>query len=178
MPYTSPATVVTGTTIATAWGNSVKAALDFLANPPACRVHNSATQSCPDAAATALTFNSERYDTDTMHSTSTNTSRITIKTAGLYAVGGGFVLATRGDYFQVAAQLRLNGTTTIASNSLSGNGAQNVFGHVTVHINYKFAVNDYVELLVYQDNSANVAVNSEVAPNYGPEFYATWIGLG
>lgn len=35
---------------------------------------------------TQLTFDSERWDTDGMHSTSTNTGRLTCVTSGLYLV--------------------------------------------------------------------------------------------
>ena len=36
----------------------------------------------------AVTFDTERFDTDTIHSTSTNTSRLTINTGGKYLIGG------------------------------------------------------------------------------------------
>jgi hypothetical protein len=47
-----------------------------------CRLFNSATQSIPNNTATAINYGSESFDTDNFHSTSTNTSRITIP-AGL-----------------------------------------------------------------------------------------------
>ena len=42
------------------------------------RVWNSTTQNISTATATAITWNSESYDTNSYHSTSTNTSRLTI----------------------------------------------------------------------------------------------------
>ena len=178
MPYTDPGAVTTGTTITSTWGNAVRNAEQFLANPPACRVYHNANQSVNDNTLTVMAFNSERYNTDTMHNTVTNNSRITIKTAGLYVVGfhGGFTAAN--DYSVAGAYLRLNGTTHIAVNSggRALTGSSNLY--VGVVTTYKFAVNDYVEIQVHQDNTTNVARNIETLANYSPEFWATWIGLG
>jgi hypothetical protein len=49
-----------------------------------CRVYNSGNQTISNATWTDLTFDSELYDTDTMHDTSSNTNRITFTTAGVY----------------------------------------------------------------------------------------------
>jgi hypothetical protein len=43
-----------------------------------CRVYNSTVQSIPNNTVTAVTFDSEFYDTDGIHSTSSNTSRFTV----------------------------------------------------------------------------------------------------
>jgi len=51
-----------------------------------CHLYKSGTQSINNSTDTALTWDSEQFDTDTFHSTSTNTSRITIPSgkAGKY----------------------------------------------------------------------------------------------
>ncbi len=56
----------------------------------ACSVFKSANQSINNNTFTAITFNSEDYDTDTFHDTSTNTSRITIPSGkgGKYLITG------------------------------------------------------------------------------------------
>jgi hypothetical protein len=54
-----------------------------LAVVPACLLVDY-SQSIPTGVDTALTFGSESFDTTSMHSTSSNTSRITIATAGIY----------------------------------------------------------------------------------------------
>ena len=48
------------------------------------RVYNNADLTIPTASWTNLTFNSEDFDTDTIHDTSTNTDRLICKTAGVY----------------------------------------------------------------------------------------------
>ena len=176
MPYTSPADVVTGTTISSAWGDSVKAATDYLANPPACRVFHNAAQSVTDNSQLILAFNSERYDTDSMHSTVTNNSRITINTAGLYVVTA-HVEFGAGTYDFASVAIRLNGATFIAIHDAPSTSG--IYGNSrSVSTVYKFGANDYVEVRVFQDNAAAAARNVNVAGNYSPEFAATWIGLG
>jgi len=48
------------------------------------RVYNSTTQSISNATNTKITFDTESYDTNSYHSTTTNTSRFTIPTTGYY----------------------------------------------------------------------------------------------
>ena len=48
------------------------------------RVYNDANISIPDNTETAVTFNTEEWDTDTIHDPSTNPERLTAKTAGKY----------------------------------------------------------------------------------------------
>jgi hypothetical protein len=147
-------------------------------NPPACRVYNSANISVNDNTVTLVTFNSERYDTDSMHSTSVDTSRITFTTAGLYLVAFNGQLPAANDYSVAGAYIRLNGTTYIAMNSggraLTGSSDLSI-GVTTV---YKFAAADFVEVLVHQDNTANTARNLQAVSNLSPELAATWIGVG
>lgn len=148
------------------------------ANPPACRVFHSVTQSILDATGAALLFDSERFDTDSMHSTVTNNSRITINTAGLYVLNATCQFPSAGDFLNCIIQLRVNGTTYIATVSNSGNGAVSTIMQLGCSAIYKFAVADYVETMVYQDNSAGTARVVDAAPNWSPEFSACWIGLG
>lgn len=179
MGYTSPAAVVSGAVISkTTFGDVVKADLDFLANPPACRVFNNANQSVTDATETTVTFNSERFDTDSMHSTVTNTGRITFNTAGLYVLAFCGLWTGAADYSLVYCGFRLNGGSTFIAldtrlpTTFSANFPMNLS---TI---YKFAAGDYVEVRAYQDNTASAARNLTVVGNYSPEASATWIGLG
>jgi len=61
-----------------------------------CHLYKSGTQSINNSTDTALTWDSEQFDTDTFHSTSTNTSRITIPSgkAGKYLFTGRINWAT------------------------------------------------------------------------------------
>jgi len=66
------------------WDNSIAANINNLIVPPVCVAYNDASISIPNDAVTELTFNSEAIDTDGMHSTFSNTGRITIGTTGIY----------------------------------------------------------------------------------------------
>lgn len=173
-PATQPAAITTGTTISkSTFGDLVLDALNFLANRPACRVHNSASQTISNNTLTAITFNSERYDTATMHSTVTNTSRITIPVAGIYNIVGSVEWPANGTGTRQAL-IRVNGSTTIAGSTAPGNAAAS--SPNTVGTQYKFAVNDYVELMVFQNSGGNL--DAQLNANQSPEFSATWIGNG
>lgn len=174
MGYTAPHTIATGElvtigTMNTEWGGNAA----FLANPPACRVYHNANQSIPTGVLTALAFNSERYDTDTMHSTVTANGRITFKTAGLFMFGANLEWATDSTSFRFAV-IRLNGTTVVSN--ILGPPAAGVATVQAMVGTYKFAINDYIEVLA-QQNSAG-AINVSAIANSSPEFWATWIGLG
>lgn len=180
MAYSSPATVVTGTTITSAWGNSVKTAADYLANPPACRVYHAATQAFASGTEASLAFNTERFDTNTMHDTVTNNGRITFNTAGLYIVGANIEFAAAADYNWAYAYLRLNGTGTVGSQSVGDYDTSDA-----VRLNpcgvWKFAVGDYIEVRAAQNNAAAASrnVNAGTATNgIACDFFAVWLGLG
>ncbi len=176
MAYTSPSTKAASDTISAAdWNTYLRDNLGFLYQPPSCRVYNSANISVANATAQALTFNSERYDTDTMHSTASNTSRITFTTAGKYEVGGCVRWAAQATYAGVREiGIRLNGATYIVVNDEMGSASANALTIIqAVTTEYVFAAADYVELVAYQ--SSGGALNAENAGNYSPEMWASWL---
>lgn len=58
----------------------------YILTPPACSITNSAPISTDDDVDKVLTFDTERYDNDSMHSTVTDTDQVFFNTAGLYLV--------------------------------------------------------------------------------------------
>ncbi len=83
---------------------------EFLINPPACSIKETTAQPVADSTATALTSDEENFDNDSMHSTTTNTSRITIQTAGRYLLYAVVSFASDLDGQRVL-DFRVNGTT-------------------------------------------------------------------
>jgi len=137
------------------------------------RVYNSGALTITNNTLTALTFDSERFDTDTIHSTASNTSRLTATTAGKYAISGHIEWAANATGHRLIA-IRLNGTTSLASirrNAISGGAATEQQSIATI---YELAVNDYVELHVLQTSGGNLNVNA--AGNYSPEFSMHRVG--
>ena len=72
-----------GGVIVTAWGDEIRAWMQFLKDPPTCSVYGAAQSLANDTAETLLAA-SENHDNDSMHSVTTNTGRITCVTAGRY----------------------------------------------------------------------------------------------
>jgi len=144
-------------------------------DPPTCRIYHNTTQSVNDATETVVVFNSERWDTDSMHSTSSNTSRITFTTAGLYLVGFHGVFQSGTDYIRAFVSVRLNGTTGIGrgSNPTTAAGPQ-----VSVSTLWKFAQGDYIEFRVFQDNTASAARTLSSLASESPEAWAVYQGSG
>lgn len=150
--------------------NQVQANFDAIANSfplsvntsnfsavPQCRVTKSAVQSIPNNALTAITFNTETYDTGTpsnnMHDTSSNTERIVCRVAGLYLITGAIAWAAAATGDRVTA-IHLNGTTYIGSASTDGTTASNTTTQATSL--YRLAVNDYVVLHAYQTSGGSL----------------------
>jgi len=89
MAYADLATIQAtdpGDPLTAAWCDQVRDNGEFLIDPPACSVNHSTNQSVPDETVTALLANTEQFDNNSMHSTSSNTSRITIQTDGRYLI--------------------------------------------------------------------------------------------
>lgn len=137
------------------------------------RVYNNANLSISTGTFTALTFNSERYDNGDLHSTSSNTGRLTAPVTGLYLIGASVEWDgnTTGDRF---ATILLNGGTTIARVSQRANaGAGNTTGQEPV-CPYYLVAGDYVEVVVIHD--AGVSLNVLATASYSPEFWMARIG--
>ena len=135
-----------------------------------CRVYNSGNIVCGTGAWTYLTFDSERYDTDGMHSTIANTGRIYPAHKGVYlitghvqldVIGSGVIAALAIQYFpgylQIASQYMESGTVNKTD--------------ISVSTAYALNVGDWVALQVYHNAGGNR--NALVTGNKSPEFTAT-----
>ena len=142
-------------------------------SPPKARVYHSMTQSLTTATQTALSFDSERWDTDTIHDNSTNNSRLTCKTAGLYLIIGqvGYAFSATGVR---QTSIRLNGVTYLAAIATQAPTTGTFPARHIVSTTYPLAVNDYVEVMAYQESGG--ALNTEVLANAVPEFQMIRLG--
>lgn len=127
----------------------------FWEGPPRCKVWNSTGISLTTATMTLLTWDSESWDTDSMHSTTTNTSRLVATTAGLYTV---------------TVAVDLPGTTAgtralnVRKNAAGGSGAGTQVSYIftapanntgsgqTQTFDVQMAANDYLEVFAYQSS--------------------------
>lgn len=135
------------------------------------RVYHSASQVIPHIAMTTLAFNSERWDTDTIHDLVINNSRLTCKTAGKYLISASVEWAPNAvGYRQLV--LFLNGGINIAMVNPNANAIATT--RITISTVYNLAINDYVEVLAYQTSGGNLNINP--AGNWTPEFMIQRIG--
>lgn len=132
------------------------------------RVYNSANISIASGGSgAALTFDSERFDTDSIHSTSSNTSRLTANTAGKYQIGGSLFFANNTTGAR-GLQIVLNGGTAIAILRTPTVVGTDVSA-LQINTAYDLAAGDYVELVAYQTSSGSLNVTA--SGNQSPEFW-------
>lgn len=175
MAYTTPATSVAGTVLTASHLNTyVRDNVAWLAtDAPACRAYNSAAVAVASSGtASAITLNSERYDNGAIHSTSSNTSRMTVPSGGggKYLVGGGlqWSISAAGNYRQL--RLIQNATTYIGYQTSQPSATH--ASEATCTTSYALAAADYVEMFGCQDSGGSL--NVTVGTNYAPELWLTW----
>ena len=135
------------------------------------RAFNSANISITSGSATIITLNSERFDTDTIHSTSSNTGRLTATSAGKYQITGHIEMAnslTADEFGYIRLEILLNGSTVIASEDTRPNIADGVTTRVSISTYYDLSATDFVELRITQTLAATLNVLN--ASNFSPEF--------
>src|SRR3990167_715880 len=142
----------------------------------AARVYNSGALSVLTNSSTALTFDSERYDTDNIHSVVSATGRLTCVTPGKYFIHGHITWATNADVDdRCVLFIQLNGATNIASVTLPRAAIMATRAmDQSIGTIYDLAVGDYVELVAYQNSGSTLTV-SAVSKN-SPEFGMARIG--
>lgn len=157
-----------GLTAFVTWFNSThKTEFETLTtNNPKCGVYHNTSQSIPNDTLTAVAFNTELFDDDTMHDNATNNSRITIKTAGIYSIKASVQFDLNATGVRTIS-LRVNGTTYISfANQLSVGGSDPT--NVSTSRDYTLAVNDYIEVVVKQTSGVPLSVTYNSA--YSPMF--------
>lgn len=177
MPSTDPQTThnpATGQVAPAAWGDAVRDGIIYLngTGRPRARVYNSGNQAITTATVTAITFDSERVDVGSCHSTSSNTSRLTVPTGegGWYDIGGNVQFEANATGYR-SAIIRLNGTTRLAEVTYPVVSAGDP-PSLVVSCKYQLAAADYVELCVAHSRGSNL--NVLATANVSPEFWFEW----
>jgi hypothetical protein len=136
--------------------------------------YKSTNQSVSNATNTALTFDSESFDTDAFHSTSTNTSRITIPAgkAGYYNLIANVVFGTNSTGIR-QINFAKNGSAAIYTAQISASSASETI--VSVSYLIKLLAADYVEAFVYQTSGGALNIIGNGAADF-TTFSATYLG--
>ena len=124
-------------------------------------VYKSAAQTISNLTATAVTFNTEDFDTNGFHDSSTNTSRFTVPSgkAGKYLLTGGLAYLAgnatglRGAYiYKNGAAYNYNVQQPAVSPSPYGS-------LVNISFVLNLAVSDYIEIFAFQGDGGNLNVS-------------------
>lgn len=176
MTQYTPMPTITGGEIGTpAWANQVRDNFSALAeNRPRCMLRGGSNISIANNFIQAITFDTETSDPQTLHSMSSNTSRITVPTGwdGIWGVTANveFAAATTG-YRQL--QIMANGT----GNPIAGTRdlAPNASFASVLHCSkfWPFTAGDWMEVFCYQNSGG--ALNVLADHYFSPEFTAVWI---
>ena len=123
-----------------------------------CSAQNSASLSISSATWTAITLNSEEFDTDGYHSTSSNTSRMTIPSgkAGKYLINGSIRFEGYNGWINAETAIYKNGSKAKSVSQFS-NGTTGGAFTFTISGVFDAAVSDYFEFYVWQNSGVSRA---------------------
>jgi hypothetical protein len=173
MGFVSPATQVTMTELTTAKVNAIKAGLDYLAaDKPNGRAYSSAATAVSNNTRTAITLNSERWDTGAVHSTGSNTANMYAPTGegGKYLFGGHGEWAAFNTTGIRQIELFQNAATIVAVQQVPGvNGLQDQ----SVSTLWSMAAGDYMQLTGLQTSGVALFFNAVGA--YASELWGMWL---
>jgi len=141
------------------WDDYIKTNVNNLRVPPMCIVDRTAAlnQTTSDAYE-AFTFDTETLDTDGMWASSPNPTRVTISTAGVYAVN--FIVQISATTGVVATAIKKNGAFEAFLQSKAAHAASS---YMTGTCYLSLAATDYVEGFVYQATGGSVAMDATMA---------------
>ena len=143
------------------WNTYERDAMSFLLSPPRCYVYLTTVPSPANGVETLISWDTELYDTDTMHSTSTNASRLVATTTGLYACS--FQVAWTGNATGVrGVHVRKNSAGNVASGTQMARSfipTGNISGNsVNCVADLQMTATDYLEVFTYQSSGGALAV--------------------
>jgi hypothetical protein len=162
--WTTPRSWSAGETVtSTILNTHVRDNLNAIVSPPYAFVRATTATALNSSGWTAIAFNTEVADTDNMWVSSAAT-RMTINTAGLYLITGGYGLnLTANTYTRFT--FAVNGANVPTAGSNVGAGDVGMNAEVSASLFYRFSVADYVEVkgLTTSTNVNTVITNGDQA---------------
>ena len=125
------------------------------------RATNATDDSVVDNTPTAIEFDTDTHDTNTMHDTGSNTTRLTAIVAGTYVICGSVTFAGGATGTYRTAAIKLNGLTYLAK---AGRIVTTGVESLSVTAIAQLAANDYVELEAFQNSGTSLAINFTSEP--------------
>lgn len=158
------------------WNAALYDTLMLVFNPPMVHVRQTLSQSIPNNAWTALTFDLEIIDTEGSHGT-TNPTRVTPKTPGWYMGWFGASWVASSVVGTRAVTPRKNGNMAVSAGSYGRMDWRGMTGGPAVKgMRFWMPFNgttDYVELMSFQSSGAALGTFIGAEEVY-PELYLRW----
>lgn len=152
----------------------IRDALNFLKARPHAVLRRTTSQSVTNSFGEAVQWTSEDLDTDSGHSTVTNTQRYTVQSDGVYYLTAivpfaGNASGRREAYF------RLNGDSSRRWGQMTiypGSAGASAELCVAIATHMKLVVGDWVEVIAFQTSGGALNV---VSTNQDPRFEILWV---
>lgn len=125
-----------------------------------CRAYSNANQSIPSGVSTALTYNVELFDSDpngAIHDNTTNSERMTIRTAGVYHCVANVRWASSATGFRTVQIVHSSGILIALASQNAVSGSQTDF---SVSGSYSFAASEYCYVNVVQNTGGALNVEA------------------
>ena len=142
----------------------------FWLNRPRVHAYAAAAQTLTTGTVTLVPFDTEAYDSDGMHSTSSNTSRLVVNTGGLYWCSFGVTFATNATSWRYL-NIRKNaagapaGGTSVYQGFVPGLAVSN--NNITASFDLVLAAGDYLEVFASQNSGANLNTVGGLTATFG-----------
>lgn len=145
---------------------------------PQCKVRKITDTAIAEAVETYLTFPTELEDTDTMHSTVSNTGRITCVTPGLYLFYSQIQFKEPSNVIGAMTWFRktikAGGTERFGTEKTSFGGGPATNGVITTSRPIRMVAEDYIEIGVEILSAAGTLIGEHATFGFGQEFGCIW----
>jgi hypothetical protein len=156
MSYSPLGLVVTGTPIASAWGNTVRDDIIDIGPAKVARVTLSGDQSLTSATTTTIAWTAETVDVQGWHDTVTNNGRVTVDRTGTYLVHAALKFASNATGRREIGIRHSAGTTLRAFKARTADSGFS--HHMDVSTTVLMTAGDYVYVEAYQSSGGALAV--------------------
>ena len=169
----SPRTWAVGELLTAAKLNTdLRDGINFLLNPPRALITDPTPTSISGSTMTTLSWGSEEYDNDGGHSTSSNTSRYTVQTAGRYEYLANINWTQTGAGNR-EVYVRKNGTTDLRIAYTNNPSTGTWTSTIQCHGDSLLVAGDYLEVRLFQNTVNTASVSNGADRTF---FKVAWIG--
>jgi len=123
-------------------------------NQPRAQIFRNSSQTISTGVATAIQFDAENFDFGSMHSNSSNNTRLTISDAGTYLISGVVEFDNNATGTR-SVSIRQDGSVTLASFRENGPDASSN-ELVNFSLIFRFVGTEYVEIVANQNSGGNL----------------------